>query len=127
MWEKLWRRRLDWGYRVGRLSLEGTTVEAKRGEEVGFDGHRRRKGTKVHAVVTAQGVPVGVEVTSARKHEATVFSEVLGTVRVGRRKSPAMGLMTAVPCGRCSAAGASWPASPRIPGIAGGTGEVGSH
>lgn len=38
--------------------------------------------------MTAQGVPVGVEVTSAQKHEATVFSEVLGTVRVGRRTRP---------------------------------------
>lgn len=55
---------------------------------MGFDGSHRRKGTKVRAVGTARGVPVGVEGTSARKHEATVLAQVLRAVRVGRRTRP---------------------------------------
>jgi len=36
VWEKLWQRLLEWGYREKKLSLEGvgvdaTTVEAKKG------------------------------------------------------------------------------------------------
>ncbi|WP_423247909.1 transposase [Thermus albus] len=61
----------------------------KGGEPVGFDGHRRRKGTKVHGVVGVPGVPIGVWVESAQRHEATVFSEVMGTVRLaGGRGRP---------------------------------------
>ncbi len=60
----------------------------KRGEEVGFDGDRRRKGTKVHAVVTAQGAPVGIEGTSAQKPEGVVFSRLLRRASVGRRTRP---------------------------------------
>ncbi len=55
---------------------------------MGIDGYRRRKGTKVHAVVTAQGVPVGIEGTSAQKPEGVVFSRLLRRVRVGRRTRP---------------------------------------
>lgn len=94
MWKERWRHLPDGGYRVGRLSREGvgveaTTVEAQKGgEAVGFDGSHRRKGTKVHAVGTARGVPVGIEGTSARKPEATVLAQVLGAVRVGCRTRP---------------------------------------
>ncbi|MHA2643012.1 MAG: transposase [bacterium JZ-2024 1] len=55
---------------------------------MGFDGDRRRKGTKVHAVVTAQGAPVGIEGTSAQKPEGVVFSRLLRRASVGRRTRP---------------------------------------
>ncbi|MHA2643013.1 MAG: hypothetical protein V2G41_10250 [bacterium JZ-2024 1] len=32
VWEKLWRRLLDWGYREKKLSLEGVGVDATTGE-----------------------------------------------------------------------------------------------
>ena len=36
---------------------------------IGYDGHKRINGTKIHAVVTERSLPVSVTIGSAREHE----------------------------------------------------------
>jgi hypothetical protein len=51
------------GYSLGivrmddELSIDSTTVPAKRGRQVGFNGHRHIKGAKIHAVTNDEGIP----------------------------------------------------------------------
>jgi hypothetical protein len=42
-----------------------------RGEGVGLDGFRRRKGSKVHALVAPPGLPLAVAIGPASSHDAT--------------------------------------------------------
>lgn len=135
VWKERWRRLLDWGYPVGRLSVEGvgvdaTTVEAQKGgrrwASMATVGGRGRKSMR-------SGRPRGCRWGSRGRRPGGTRRRSLpgfwGRSRWGAgpgpRKLPPMGPMTAVPCGRRSAVGASGPASPRIPGIAGGPGGAG--
>jgi hypothetical protein len=43
----------------------------ERGEGVGVDGFRRRKGSKVHALVALPGLPLAVAIGAANSHDAT--------------------------------------------------------
>lgn len=54
------------GFSVDR-QLNGTSE--KGGKLVGFDGHKKIKGTKIHAAVTRNSLPVAVAIGSAREHE----------------------------------------------------------
>lgn len=56
---------------------------------MGIDGFRRRKGSQVHAVVTASGLPLRVVVGAANRHDATVFLELLEGLKLrGERGRP---------------------------------------
>jgi len=54
----------------------------KRGEGVGIDGHKKRKGTKVHVLVNEDGLPWSVVVGPGNEHDSRRFEEVLGGLRV---------------------------------------------
>ncbi len=61
----------------------------KRGRLVGFDGHKRIKGTKVHAVVTEQSLPVAVAIGSGREHEGRKLIPIIESISVkGERGRP---------------------------------------
>ncbi len=54
---------------------------------MGFDGHKRINGTKIHAVVTRQSLPVAVAIGSGREHEGRKLIPLMESIRVkhGRR------------------------------------------
>ncbi len=56
----------------------------KGGEAVGLT--RRGKGTKIMAVVDAQGLPLGLLVASAQEAEISLAEPTLATIRVPRRR-----------------------------------------
>jgi len=52
---------------MGRLSLDlvavaSTTIRARKGGLVGYDGYNEVKGTKVHVVVDPQSLPLSIEI-----------------------------------------------------------------
>jgi transposase len=54
----------------------------KRGEGIGFDGFKKIKGTKLHAVVTADGIPLGVTLSAANDHDSTHALETVEVIRL---------------------------------------------
>ena len=54
----------------------------KRGENVGKT--KRGKGTKLMVVADGKGIPIGLKLTSATPHEATLIESTLDTIRVPR-------------------------------------------
>jgi hypothetical protein len=57
----------------------------KRGEGVGIDGHKRRKGTKMRVWVNEDGLPLRVVVGPGDEHDGRRLEEVLGGLRVKRK------------------------------------------
>ncbi|MCS4538279.1 MAG: transposase [Thaumarchaeota archaeon] len=49
---------------------------------VGFDGHKRIKGTKIHSVVTKESLPVTVTIGSGREHEGRKFIPVMESISI---------------------------------------------
>jgi transposase len=47
---------------------------------IGYDGHKRINGTKIHAVVTARSLPVAVMIGSAREHEGRKLIALMESV-----------------------------------------------
>jgi len=50
------------------------------------DGFRRRKGSKVHALVAPPGLPLAVALGPANRHDATAFPQLMGGLRLGGRR-----------------------------------------
>ena len=48
-----------------------------------MDGFRRRKGSKVHALVAPPGLPLAVALGPANSHDATAFPQLMGGLRLG--------------------------------------------
>ena len=94
VWERILRELLNRGYKAGKILLENacvdsTTLEAKKGEEIGLDGARRKKGTKVLAMADERGVPLSLSFLPANRHDSKgFFSVVEGIGLRGRRGRP---------------------------------------
>ena len=56
-----------------------------KGELIGYDGNKHRKGCKVHAAVTAESLPLSIAVGPGDEHDSKRFIEVLGRIRVKRK------------------------------------------
>jgi Transposase DDE domain len=52
---------------------------------IGFDAHKGIKGTKVHAVVTDDSLPVTIAIGPADQHEGRVFIPLMESIRITRR------------------------------------------
>ena len=52
-----------------------------------MDGFRRRKGSKVHALVAPPGLLLAVAIGPANSHDATVLPQLMGGLRLGGRRS----------------------------------------
>jgi IS5 family transposase len=50
------------------------------------DGFRRRKGSKVHALVAPPGLPLAVAIGPANSHDATVLPQLMAGLRLGGRR-----------------------------------------
>jgi hypothetical protein len=49
---------------------------------VGFDGHKRLEGTKIHAAVAEGSLPVAVTISAANIHEGTKLISLLQSISV---------------------------------------------
>jgi hypothetical protein len=54
----------------------------KGGRQVGYDGHKHIKGTKIHAVATKESLPVAVVIGPANQHEGRKLIPVMESISV---------------------------------------------
>jgi len=54
----------------------------KGGRQVGYDGHKHIKGTKIHAVTTKESLPVAVVIGPANQHEGRKLIPVMESISV---------------------------------------------
>jgi hypothetical protein len=63
---------------LSRVSVDSITVEArKRGELVGYDGFKHRKGSKIHAVVDPSSMPLYFTVGLGNEHDSRRLQELV--------------------------------------------------
>jgi hypothetical protein len=55
---------------------------------VGFDGHKRVKGTKIHAAVAEGSLPVAVMISPANIHEGTRLIPLMESISIETGKRP---------------------------------------
>jgi len=67
-----------------------------KGELIGYDGYRRKKGAKIHVAVSGESLPLSLVVEPGDEHDSKRFVEVLEGVRVkhgvGRPKTRPKGV-----------------------------------
>jgi len=51
---------------------------------VGYDGYRRRRGSKVHVAVSEEGLPLSVVIGPGDEHDSKRFIGVLNAIRAKR-------------------------------------------
>jgi len=79
---------LDGDHRYGiPLGRQLDRARQKGGEKIGYDGHKKIKGTKIHAAVTQGSFPVIVMISPANIHEGTKLIPLMNSISIetGRR------------------------------------------
>jgi transposase len=91
VWSRMLEALMGMGHSKGKLcpevvAVDGTTIEAGKGEGemVGYDGHRHRKGSKVHVAVTAESLPLSIVIGPGDEHDGMRLVEVVDGIRVKR-------------------------------------------
>lgn len=56
----------------------------KGGECSSYNGHKRRKGVKVHVSVSTEGLPLSIVLSPGNEHDSKRFIEVLDGIRIGK-------------------------------------------
>ncbi|MGC8935219.1 MAG: transposase, partial [Thermoproteota archaeon] len=87
VWKSILEALMAKGCLIGKLSLEkvavdSTAVEARKGGALGYDGHKHRKGSKIHVAVSRGSLPLSVVVGSGEEHDSKRFVEVVDGIRV---------------------------------------------
>jgi hypothetical protein len=78
----------EYAYVQGKVSLsvvsvDSTLVDSKKvGQFVEFDGHIDRKGVKVHAAVSLEGLPLGFLLSPGNEYDSQKFFEVMESLRI---------------------------------------------
>lgn len=60
----------------------------KRGQEIGYDGHKKVNGSKVHAVVTPSSLPVAIDLGPGDEHESRRLFPLLKGIRISGTRRP---------------------------------------
>jgi len=67
---------------MGSLSLDrvvdSTSVETRKGEIVGYDGYRHRKGSKVQVAVSGESLPLSIATCYGNEHDSKGFHRYNG-------------------------------------------------
>ena len=63
--------------------LDSSTVAAKKGgQQIGFDGHKKTKGSKIHVAVTPQCLPIAIDLGSGNEHESRKLIPLLNDIQI---------------------------------------------
>jgi transposase len=61
------------------------------GQQIGFDGHKKTKGSKIHVAVTPQCLPIAIDLGSGNEHESRKLIPLMNDIQIknnnGRPKS----------------------------------------
>jgi len=92
VWHQILQALLDWWDTLGKVKVEAVAVDStrveakKRGEGVGIDGHKKRKGTKARVWANEDGLPLSVVVGPGNEHDCRRLEEALGGLRVKKSR-----------------------------------------
>ena len=60
-------------------------------QQIGFDGHKKTKGSKIHVAVTPQCLPIAIDLGSGNEHESRKLIPLMNDIQIknnnGRPKS----------------------------------------
>lgn len=76
------------GERRRPVSRQQYSTGKERGQEIGYDGHKKTKGSKVHAVVTPSSVPVTIDLGPGNEHESRRLMPLLKNIRIRGTRRP---------------------------------------
>jgi transposase len=62
----------------GMVAVDSSTVEAKKGELVGYDGVKHRKGAKIHVCVDRDSMPLNIVIGPGNEHDSRRLLELVG-------------------------------------------------
>ena len=69
--------------KIDDLSVDSSTVAAKKGgQQIGFDGHKKTKGSKIHVTVTPQCLPIAIDLGSGNEHESRKLIPLLNDIQI---------------------------------------------
>ena len=69
--------------KIDDLSVDSSTVAAKKGgQQIGFDGHKKTKGSKIHVAVTPQCLPIAIDLGSGNEHESRKLIPLLNDIQI---------------------------------------------
>lgn len=83
VWNRVLATSQEQAYAIGKLSLETVAVDStliefkKGGESVQYNGHKRRKGVKAHAVVSSASFPLAIILGDSNEHDSRRFEQVV--------------------------------------------------
>ena len=64
------------------LSRQQPCGDEKGGEDAAYNGHKKRRGVKVHAAVSAEGLPLSLVIGAGNEHDSRRFTDVLEGIRI---------------------------------------------
>lgn len=79
-------------YRAVKISIDvisidsKTVVAKKRGDCVGYDGHKKKKGTKIHAAVSKEGLPLSMAISAGNEHDSRYFTDLADGIKLQRMR-----------------------------------------
>ena len=81
VWKNIKKSLVSRGYSSGlinieNLSVNSSTVAAKKGQQIGFDGHKKTKGSEIRVAVTSQFLPIAIDLGSGNEHESRSFAKI---------------------------------------------------
>jgi transposase len=60
----------------------------RKGQEIGYDGHKKTKGSKVHTVVTYASLPVTIDLGPGNEHESRRLFSLLKNIKIKGTRRP---------------------------------------
>lgn len=60
----------------------------ERGQDIGYDGHKKTKGSKIHGVVTFTSLPVSIDLGASNEHESRRLITLLKDIRIKGTRRP---------------------------------------
>lgn len=78
---------MEVSYQLKLFVLIAVSLKLKKGEGTVYNGHKKKKGIKIHACATCDGFPLSIIISPRNEHDSKRFVEVLKNIRIktGRR------------------------------------------
>ena len=87
VWKNIMKSLVSRGYssgliKIDDLSVDSSTVEPRGGQQIGFDGHKKTKGSKIHVAVTPQCLPIAIDLGPGNEHESRKLIPLLNDIQI---------------------------------------------
>ena len=81
IWKKILSKLIKLAHKQGKInlqkiSIDSSSIAAKKCNEIGYDGFKKILGTKIHVAVESNGLPISIRTSPANQHDSTKFIDV---------------------------------------------------